>query len=242
MNVSFQPHFCSNTRYYKSKDGNPVGTYTRLFRADLDWERFSDFLVKHFNDKDHVQFVQFASSDGSEAYTQIISLLKKHKNVGKFFPIQAYDIDKEIYEASKSGLINLNINDIYKLDNFKKYFKKTSDRLVIEGDTLTDSSLQDNPSITYKVSKVLTDKVDFHNADMFEVLQNHEDKSNTIILCRNVMFFLSDREIDRFTTLAGSKLKNGSIIVTGEWDAEKVNPALEIKGFVRVFQNVYMKE
>lgn len=245
MKISFcpyaQPHFSSNTRFYKAEDGNPVGTYTRLFRADLDWERLTDFMVKHFKDKENVQFIQFASSDGSEAYTQIISLLENHNNSDKFFPIQAFDIDEEICNASKSGLLNIDFTDKSKFrDNgidFEKYFVPTNKKLHIKTDTLENG---ERPSKTYKVSKTLTDQVNFHNDDMFKILSDHEDNSNSVIMCRNVLTFLSDREIDNFTTLAACKLKKGSLFITGEFD-NKANKLLERKGFIKVLPNVYMQ-
>lgn len=246
MKISFNPNvqFCSNTRVYKADDGNPVGTYTRLFRTDLDWDRFTDFMVKHFKDKENVQFIQFASSDGSESYTQIISLLENHDNTAKFFPIEAYDIDKEICDASKSGLLNINITDRTRCEqhgiDFEIYFKKSDSELNIDGDTLKNTDIQIKPSQTFKVSKTLTDRVNFHNADMFDVLREHEDSSNTVLMCRNVLLFLSDRQIDYFTTLAAYKLKKGSLFITGEHD-QKTNLLLEIKGFIRVMPNVYVK-
>lgn len=248
MKISLYPHiqprFCSNTRVYKSDDGNPIGTYTRLFRSDLDWERFTDFMVKHFKDNDEVQFIQFASSDGSEAYTQIISLLENHNNIDKFFPIKAYDIDEEIYNASKSGLLNINMVDKSKFErfgiNFEKYFKQSDKKLNINGDTLKDPKLQRKPSQTFKVSKTLTDRANFNNANMFDILREHDDNSNTVIMCRNVLFFLSDREIDHFTNLLAYKLKKGSLFITGEYD-EKINKIIETKGFIKIMPNVYMQ-
>lgn len=248
MKISFcpyvQPQFCSNTRVYRAEDGNPVGTYTRLFRTDFDWDRSTDFMVKHFKDKENVQFIQFASSDGSEAYTQIISLLENYDNVDKFFPIQAYDIDTEICNAAKSGLLNINVLDKKRVEkhgiNFNKYFKLSDKELNIDADTLKDACLHIKPSKTFKVSQSLTDRVKFQNADMFNILKKHEDNSNTVIMCRNVLFFFSDREIDQFTTLAACKLKKGSLFITGEYD-QKINESLETKGFIRVMPNVYMQ-
>lgn len=249
MKVSFYPNnqlqFCSNTRVYRADNGNPIGTYTRIFRDDLEWERFTDFMVKHFKDKENIQFVQFASSDGSEAYTQIMTLLENHNNIDKFFPIKAYDIDKEICDASKSGLLNINNTDKSKFAerniDFNKYFTSTNEELQIKNDTLTDAAQQKNPSKTYKVSKTLTEKVKFENADMFKILRNHKDKSNTVLMCRNVLFFLSDRELDHFTTLAACNLKKGSLFVLGEHDQYQVASSLQSKGFVRVMPNVYVK-
>ena len=75
---------------------------------------------------------------------------------------------------------------------------------------------------------------------MFDILKEHKDNSNTVIMCRNVLFFFSDRQIDQFTTLAAYKLKKGSLFITGEHD-QKVNLFLELKDFIRVLPNVYMK-
>jgi chemotaxis methyl-accepting protein methylase len=232
--------FQSNSGYYRAESGNNIGTCTKLFRADLDWDRFSSFLVKHFKDKENVQFIQFASSDGSEAYTQIISLIEnfKPKEVDKFFPIEAFDINERIYKMAKSGLINIfdyekdSVSDKGKYIN--KYFKKTDKKCNIEGEVLNNVK-------TYEVSKTLTDKVNFHNADMWKILKNHEDKSNTVILCRNVLDYFSDREVDYFTTLLACVLKKGSIFVTGEIDGKRIDDALMSKGFLQIMPKVYMQ-
>lgn len=249
MKVSFCPviqtYFCSNTRIYRTEDGTPIGTYTKLFREDLDWKRFTDFMVKHFKDKENVQFLQFGASDGSEAYTQIITLLENHNDVDKFFPIKAYDIDKEICKASKSGLLNINSIDKSKFKerniDFKKYFIDTNETLNIKDDTLDNEIYYKHPSKTYKASKTLTDKVVFKNADMFDALKKLEDKSNTILMCRNVLFFFSDREIEHFTNLVANKLKKGSLFITGEYDKGRVNSYIESNGFIRVLPSVYVK-
>ena len=58
MRINFCPnvqYFTSNNGYYKSENGNPIGTVTQMFRPDLDWNRFTDFMVKHFKNKDKVQ-------------------------------------------------------------------------------------------------------------------------------------------------------------------------------------------
>jgi chemotaxis methyl-accepting protein methylase len=75
---------------------------------------------------------------------------------------------------------------------------------------------------------------------MFDVLRNYKDNSGTVLLCRNVLDYLSNRDIDDFTTLASCKLKKGSLLVIGEIDGDRVTRSIESKGFVRVMSNVYM--
>lgn len=242
MNINFCPNYCyftSNNGYYRDENGNGIGTKTKMFRADLDWNRFTDFMVKHFNDKDKVQILQFASSDGSEAYTQIITLLENYKNLDKFFPIEAYDIDKNMYEAANSGLLNMDDKDLTSFKNrnidWGKYFKLKSDKgLEILNNTLENSK-------TYSASPVLIDKVNFHQGDMFEVMKNHKDDSNTVVLCRNILEYFTDREVDSFMSFAASNLKNGSLFVTGEIDEGRVDEIIQRYGFVRVLPNIYMK-
>jgi chemotaxis methyl-accepting protein methylase len=238
-------YFGSNSGAYRTQDGNLFGTYTNMFRPDLNWERFSDFVVKHFKNKDNVEVVQFGSSDGSEAYTLIMSLMQKNKDVDKFFPIEAYDINKDIYNVAQSGFININKVDKLKLAyrklDFKKYFEETNVKISIPNDTPAEYNGENgNTAKTYKVSKTLKDRVNFHNKDMFEVLRNMDKSSDTVVLCRNVLDYLSNREIDEFTTTAACHLKKGSLFVIGEIDEGKVANSLESKGFIKVMQNVYM--
>jgi chemotaxis methyl-accepting protein methylase len=238
--------FGSNSGAYRCPDGNLMGTYTNMFRADLDWEVFTNFLVKHFKNKDKVQLIQFASSDGSEAYTQVISLLEQHKkDANKFLPINAYDINDKIYKIAKSGFINLNDCDMLKIKerniNINKYFKKTDKTIHIPNDSLLDDKFHKTNFQAYEVSNPLKNSVKFHKGDMFDVLKDCDDNSNTVILCRNVLDYLSDREIDRFTTYAAYKLKKGSLFVIGEIDNPKIDNMLKIKGFIQIMPNVYMQ-
>lgn len=245
MQVNFSQNpifFKSNIGFYKAEDGTSIGTNTKMFRADLNWQRFTNFIVKHFQDKDKVNIIQFASSDGSEAYTQIITLLENNKNTEKFFPIEAYDINEEIYKAATSGYINLNDKDKLKFTdrkiNFNKYFEKENSseisKIAIQHDKLQNTE-------AYKARQILTDKVNFHHDDMFKILPEHEDKSNTVVLCRNILNYFSDRDLDKFVTTAVWKLKSGSLLVTGEIDFIRVDDVIQRNGFIKLFPCVYMK-
>lgn len=242
INYSQTPlYFSSNNGYYRAENGNNIGTFTKMFRADLDWERFTDYFVKHFRDKDNVQILQFASSDGSEAYSQIITLLENYqdKNINKFLPIEAYDIDTNVYNIAKSGMINISDNEKLKFMvrdiEFDKYFKKLSDKKIkIENDTLENS-------VTYEVSPLLRSKVNFHQGDMFDAIQKYKDNSNTILLCRNILSYFTDREIDKFLTTVSYKLKSGSLFVIGEIDNSRVDSEIQRYGFERVLPYVYRK-
>lgn len=245
MKISFSPYnptFQSNTRNYYIEDKNQrIGTMSFLFREDFEWKEFSDYIINHFKNQNRVNMVQFAASDGSEAYTQIISLLEFQKNTDKFFPIKAYDIDKEVINAAKSGLINIDKNDITALKDhsiiFEKYFEPCDKKLTLSNDSLEQFTK------TYKVSKKLTDLVNFHEADMFNILKTLEDESNTIVMCRNVLGYFSDHKCEDFIRLASQKLKRGSLFVIGLDDYKKANLDRMIQhySFIPVFKNLYRR-
>lgn len=243
-------YFASNARIYHVNN-KEMGNITFFFRKDLDWENFTKYAVQHFRDKDKVNFVQFASSDGSEAYTQIMTMLENYpKSASKFFPIEACDIDPIIVKAANSGFINIANIDLARFDehgiDFNNYFSKTSYNMYITNDALNiNNFLNDNrlQNATYKVSEKLKKRVNFENADMYYKLSQLKDNSNTIILCRNVLGYFNDREVDFFTTYLSDKLKKDSLFVIGSLETSRTNidDYLQHKGFIKVMENVYQK-
>ena len=162
MNISFTNTnltFCSTGRFYKAKDGDEFGCNSWLFRDDMDWKKLAEYEIAHFKDKEQVNTLMFAASDGSEAYTNIISLYENSKaqdDTKKFFPIMAYDLDEEIVKAAKSGYIKTCLNDRMQLqmkcNNYEDYFENTDKKLEIA----EDKGLQREK--TFKVKDILTKK------------------------------------------------------------------------------------
>ena len=237
-NITFQ----SNGRRYKNSAGEDFGCHTRLFRDDLEWDKLAKYEIDHFKDKDKVNIVMFAASDGSEAYTKIISLFTAaKKGISKFFPIKAYDIDDEILKAAKSGYIQADDWDIFeatsRADNIDDYFEETKQKMKIQNDTNTRGFT------TLKAGKKLTYNVQFNKGDMFEEITKIKDSSNTILMCRNILgYFLNDK-MEAFIKLASNFLKKGSLFVIGNYDREHMNIDELIKkhNFENVFKNVYKK-
>lgn len=234
--------FKSNGRRYKNSSGENFGCFTTLFRSDLDWEKLAKYEVEHFKNKDKVNIVMFAASDGSEAYSKIISLFESAKNcVKKFFPIKAYDIDDEIVNTAKSGYIKASENDVFEImsraENIDDYFSKTDKNIEIEGDAIAKRFK------TIKAQDKLTSNVNFNKGDMFQEITKIKDNSNTILMCRNILgYFLNDK-MEEFVKLASDFLKKGSLFVIGDYDRQYMNIDELIKkyNFENVFKNVYKK-
>lgn len=245
INISkSNPMFGTTCRFYKSKvgDGDEFGCNSWLFRDDVDWNKLAKYEARNFADKDKVNVVMFAVSDGSEAYTKIIS---QYENNGikakKFFPIKAYDIDEEILKAAKSGLIRTSLRDRVDLESnsasYRRYFAETNQKLVIP----LDIKLQGEKIL--KAKETLLRNVDFMQGDMFQKVREIKDCSNTVLMCRNILgYFLNDK-IEHFVRLASSVLKENSLFVIGDHDTRffNIKKCMESYNFHEVMKNVYKK-
>ena len=246
-NVSFK----ANRRTYE-QDVNDVsmGCYTGLFRGDINWRRLGAYILSHFNNKDKVNLVMFASSDGSEAYSTIISLLeaagdRKNQIVKKFFPVKAYDYDREILCAAKSGLINLEPDDRMAMqmycEDYQDYFTDTDKSLFIKNEEKSPSARNVK---TMKAKKVLTDNVRFARADMFlKVREIDDEDGNTILMCRNALGYFENDKIEKFIKDVSNRLKTGSLFIVGVHDSVlfDVDSCLKENGFEKVMDKVYKK-
>lgn len=219
-----------------------MGNLTYLFRNDIDWLKLAKYTHKLFQDKDKVNIIQFGASSGAEAYTKIISLIETGnvESAKKFFPIKAYDIDPTIIEVAKSGFINLDRLELsnFTLNNFsvRKYFSPHHKKLSLEND------VDVTPQNTYMAENILKNNVVFEAGDMFKLVQNIKDDSNTIVLCRNVLAYFNRDLQEKFIQDISSKLKEKSLLVIGDFDADfGLLPLLEKYRFKKIIKNVYQK-
>lgn len=238
------PHFGSTARSYADKSGLAIGNHTSIYRNDIEWDKLAEYIVKNFKDKEKVNIEQYACSDGSESYTIILSLLKaaQNKNIRKFFPIKAFDIDNEVItKAAQEGIINLEEKDLERLktNGFKseEFFTKSDKRLWLKQESLYFTGK------TYNVSQYLQDKVMFDKGNMFVEIGNLKDNSNTVLFCRNILLYMDDCEHQYFIEKAGEKLKKGSLLVIGTLDRDSnyLEKYLHQYGFAPVMKNVYKK-
>ena len=242
FNPMYKPVFTSNARRYNDSFGDYLGCNTWFFRDDVNWKELTEYELEHFKNKEKVNIVMFAASDGSEAYTKIISLLEKGcDKVKKFFPIKAYDIDNVILKAAQSGLIKTTMFDRIELqincDNYENYFEKTDNTLEISNDKSS------NPTKVLKAKDDLTQRVEFKYGDMFQKIKEINDNSNTILMCRNILGYFTNDKIENFVELAKNSLKSGSLFVVGDHDSVLCNIEDVMKNFnfKRVIKNVYQK-
>ncbi len=241
------PTFQSNGRTYKMPNGIDMLTVTCPFRNDIDWSKFAKFEIENFKNKNEVNIIQFGASDGSEAYTQIMSLLENGDRLAtkKFFPILAFDIDETIVNVARSKLLNLNqVDECEIADNcksFHKYFSKSNNRLQIPNNLYENFKCFNSIYTTYKVAPILTNKVCFNKGDIFQLAPHLKDDSNTVILCRNMLAYFPQHKIEQIVDTFSQNLKTGSLIATGKLEERLVNYYLRAYDFEEVMKNVFRK-
>ena len=156
---------------------------TRLFRQDLNWRIYTDYLAK----KKPQRIYCYACSDGSEPYSVAISLIKKlgYEKAKPFFPIIAKDIDPHMIDRAQNGIVKMELQEFNKLnddiqDNHE-YFNILTP-IITEGD-----------KITCKVSDELAKCVEFQKGDLTKDI-SQLDLDNTVLMFRNVWPYLKDGE------------------------------------------------
>ncbi len=239
MKISFnpyQPQFKSSSSFYTTETGKEIGTFTWFFRNDLPWESFTKYQLEHFKNKENVNIIQFGASDGTEAYTYIISLIEHSpEEAEKFFPIKSYDIKDTMVKIAKNGYIHIYPGDEIQMDSkgigWKKYFKRPE----IEPRQYYTTAL-------YSAKPKLKNRVDFMQGDMFELLPKIQDNSNTIIMCRNCLGYFPEK-IEQFIQTAAQVLKKDSLFVIGllEQDEAFLEDVFRKNNFQKVMQNVFKK-
>ena len=258
-------HFKSNTRKLRSNSAGEIVTNedrryydsefdkllyentTLFFRHDLNlahgievksshnWIGFRKTICDYFKNTNKVNVYDFASSDGSEAYSLIASLIDEagEEEAKKFFPILAYDIDSTMVEQAQNGEIPCNVDDIYRFnDNIRniphnKYF-----------------SFENTPKgplpYTFIAKKNLKQKVKFNLADIQSSINNIEP-SNSLVLCRNFWPYLSEEDRNKTIIELSKRLDDSSLVVIGSFDDRRAITQLNKCGFESIYPFIYQK-
>lgn len=221
----------------KNPDVDYHSNYTYFFREDLgkDWDTFVRILNDFFVNSKKVNVYNFACSDGSEAYSFAMKLLSKlgKRKAEKFFPILAFDIDKEILYDAKSNKIPCDVGDKIRIKenvrNYKKYCK------VYPVNRDYDSKLFFMPN------EKLKNRIEFSEADFVKQIDELEF-SNSIIMCRNFWYYLGKNRINQILSKLNKKIDNTSLLVIGDFDRRYILDDLKSFGFKELTLNVFKKD
>lgn len=210
-NTCRKPNFTSNLRrvYDASTNSLLYLNTTGLFRKDLDWDKFADFLISKYKNTDKVNIYCYACSDGSEPYSLAIKLIEKAAKLGvdcdKFFPIYAKDIDSKMISMAKRGYLPANESDEKILTEYPQYFEKT--HIIPDLDLGCDS--------IWRVRSYLKNKVIFQHADINTDI-NIVKPNNSVVMARNFWIYLDgDFQRRNLARNIQALLKKNSLLVVG---------------------------
>ena len=173
-----------------------------------------------------------------EAYSLIISLIEElgEEEAKKFFPIKAYDIDKDIIQEAKSGKINGAEGDRESIScNTKgcidKYFT------VTKGDNPMYKCCYFYPKLNIK------NLVEFEQADIADKIVDINPK-DSIVLCRNFWPYLDEQKSSILFDKLCKKLDKSSLLVLGSFDLSNcfsMRDILKANNYVEVYKNTFKK-
>lgn len=205
-------NFKSNKREVVNKANHVVNRNTTMFfRDDIKWDLFINGIINKFKNAGKVNIYDYACSDGSEAYTLAMLLIKKlgKEKAQKFFPIKASDIDEEILKNPKNRIVNLSSGDMCLIE--WEMGDKTKDFIKF------DRIFQDGKYCKGEVMPLLQETVVFENKNIVDDIKNVKN-DNSIIMCRNFWPYLLKSEREKLVDDIASKLGDNSICIVGDFD------------------------
>lgn len=203
-------NFKSTDKMTHLENGKFIGHYTKMYREDVDWEKFSKYVKTTYPDGATIDIM--AGSDGSEGYSVALKLDDDK------YKIKVSDFDEDSVEIAKSGFIKLNPEDLREIENqtgkeWTEYFEQGY----------------------YRVKKNLRDKVEFSEFDIKQNLNEYNFATNTVCMVRNVWYHFNDQEkVDILKTFS-EKLPASSTFVIGE--QEKIEAPKAFSKLVSKFFN-----
>lgn len=196
---------------------------TSFFRDGEFWSELTSFIINKYKDKSKVNVYSYGCSDGSEAYSFVMSMITNlGENAKKFFPVIAKDFDSYVIKKAKSR---------------DWYFIEDSERANINVHTNSRYN-QFFKEIDYNYAYVtdeLYNNVKFSVGDINDDYKNIEP-NNSIIFVRNFWPYLPD-DISRENLVSNlyDRLKPGSLVIIGQFDrlgtCFGIDNLLKTKGF-----------
>lgn len=219
------PSFKSNELETYDKNGEVINrNVTELFRPDLRWKEFTELLAKKYERNDNINLIDYACSDGSEAYTIALCLINYTPEIcRKSFPIIAKDFDKHILSRAMSGNCNIYASDLDAINDH------TSNKV---NDYFSVVPAQDSDFIfAIRPKEILRNNIKFQHANILDDIQKLPDENN-VILCRNCWEYLGKENFHYLAEQLYEKTKNNGLVVIGKHEETfGVPEILERHGF-----------
>ena len=196
---------------------------TSFFRDNRLWTNLTGLLENKFKNAQKVNVYSYGCSEGSEAYTFVMSILAKLEDKKeKYLPVIAKDFDPHVIDlAKKRGQYFLTNTEIATInENARSFYNRFFQEIC--------------PNFAY-VSDELYDNVRFSVADINKDYKNIEPE-NSVVFVRNFWPYLKDdnARIGLLNKLY-NQLAPGSLMIIGLFDRVgtdyAINEMIEKVGF-----------
>ena len=194
---------------------------TELFRDDLDFEKFGNYLYERFKDENKVNTYVYGCSYGHEAYSLNILFQSLFEKPDKFYPIIAKDVDENIVETAKQ------MQEKSRVYINGKEFKHISELTYKWGVNKSKfcscvgiNQIGANPKYSEraKLRRNVLNNVIFSQANLLEDINSIDSKNPSIISSRNMWCYINQDEYENAAKALYEKLADKSIVVLGRCD------------------------
>lgn len=230
------PSFNANNRWIYGLNNKPLyKTTTGMLRTDLNWEAYVRKLCNKHSLDDKVNVMIHACSNGMEAMSLLLAfLVLKPKEVDKFCPLLAKDIDYHNIEIAKNGRVEVTKEDIARINRLtdnqtNKFFNCNifGDRLfLIPCNEIRDRIIYEQGDVFNDIEKIPNQKSVLHVRNMWQYMSLPEREA--------LLKKMSDRFCD-----------SSSTVVFGDYDFDyDFESMLNYYGFEEdlLVKNVYSKD
>lgn len=198
-------------------------SYTEIFRHDIKWDSFNQYLKDRFNDFSKVNTYIYACSDGSEAYSMSTALQSTFGDCAdKFFPIYAKDIRKDLIEENKKekacGIELLNC------ENTRSSVYYSIKNGLNNNDEIISKFFEKRNKGRIYFSKTVTEPVEFSVANILDDIENIDSKRPSLFMCRNMWKYVDKNYHQEFANKLFDRLAPGSLVVIGGIDLDVMFP------------------
>ena len=246
------------TRATNGKLEKIVMYQTSFYRDDLDWVDFTHNLIQSY--PEGAQIISHCGSDGSEAITLAIEIMKQigFEKAQKFFPIKVFDYASSNVKRLQQGFIGFYPEDIKVLNEHLKDICSIEDIFEpINKKELSPGLIKElgfeSEGDDYKIHKLkpfMQSVISTQKGDITKDIANPqnlnliEDKP-VVLMARNFGLYLSSKQQDKLASDAikmFNEIPPKSILVTGNLEANTswmglvtyFNDRLESQGFIPV--------
>lgn len=216
-----QMSFAGNKRGVSDSVGKFLyANVSAYMRSDLNWEKFTKYLIKKYKDVEKPNIFCLACSEGAEPFSVAMKLIDKlgEINASKFFPIKASDFDEAILDYPKKGKAFLTTTEIKQIKEQCKNF----DKFIKLGKNERFDTLFETNGTRGTITPLLAKSVVFKTSDLRTEIENI-NPDNNIVLCRNVWPYIPKKEHPELAQKLYNQLGENSMLVVGRFDHTSLN-------------------